>query len=228
MTLIDPTGGLGYSFGQKLPSTHMTTIATQQPNAIDGVNGGTYTPGAPVILNGASALQLGGKLKYTSRTVTRTQPLIPQVISTANWNWAASGGLLYWTNGTLATGCQIELTSLAHNSSMTALRVIYKGFGSGGARMALPGNKPSFALFKIDTSSVYTVVGASTSDTAATVAAYEASHSVSINIGGSFTVDSTQYRYILAVAAESGANSYTGAILQGITADFAVTEQPEV
>jgi len=43
MTLIDPTGGLGYSFGQKLPSTHMTTIATQQPNAIDGVNGGTYT-----------------------------------------------------------------------------------------------------------------------------------------------------------------------------------------
>lgn len=43
MTLADPTGGLGYSFGQKLPHTHMTTISAQQPNAIDGVNGGTYT-----------------------------------------------------------------------------------------------------------------------------------------------------------------------------------------
>lgn len=43
MALVDPTGGVGYAFGQKLPSTHMTTIATQQPNAIDGVNGGTYT-----------------------------------------------------------------------------------------------------------------------------------------------------------------------------------------
>jgi len=42
MTLVDPTGGLGYAFGQKLPSTHMTTIATQQPFALDIINGGTY------------------------------------------------------------------------------------------------------------------------------------------------------------------------------------------
>lgn len=43
MTLVDPTGGVGYSFGQKLSSTDMTTIATQQPNALDATNGGTYT-----------------------------------------------------------------------------------------------------------------------------------------------------------------------------------------
>ena len=42
MTLVDPSGGLGYAFGQKLPSTHMTTIATQQPYALDIINGGTY------------------------------------------------------------------------------------------------------------------------------------------------------------------------------------------
>lgn len=42
MTLVDPTGGLGYSYGQKLPSTHMSTLVTQQPNALDIVNGGTY------------------------------------------------------------------------------------------------------------------------------------------------------------------------------------------
>jgi len=41
--LIDPTGGVGYAFGQVLPSSHMTTIATQQPRALDAVNGGSYT-----------------------------------------------------------------------------------------------------------------------------------------------------------------------------------------
>lgn len=43
MSLTDPTSGIGYAFGAKLPSSHMTTIATQQPNALDYVNGGTYT-----------------------------------------------------------------------------------------------------------------------------------------------------------------------------------------
>lgn len=43
MSLSDPTSGVGYAFGAKLPSTHMTTIATQQPRALDYVNGGTYT-----------------------------------------------------------------------------------------------------------------------------------------------------------------------------------------
>lgn len=43
MTLSDPTSGAGYAYGAKLPSTHMTTIATQQVRALDIVSGGTYT-----------------------------------------------------------------------------------------------------------------------------------------------------------------------------------------
>lgn len=67
MTLVDPTSGLGYSFGQKLPSTHMTTVATQQPNAIDGVNGGTYTCVAALttINNAARAATFNGTTVFT-------------------------------------------------------------------------------------------------------------------------------------------------------------------
>jgi hypothetical protein len=44
LVLTDPTGGAGYAFGAKLPSTDMTTIATQQVRAVDGTLGGTYSP----------------------------------------------------------------------------------------------------------------------------------------------------------------------------------------
>ena len=59
MTLLDPTLGVGYAFGEKLPSTHMTTIATQQPRALDIVNGGTYTQSAQLSIDG-DALKGGG------------------------------------------------------------------------------------------------------------------------------------------------------------------------
>lgn len=226
MTLVDPTSGLGYTFGQKLPSTHMTTIAANQPKAVDGVGGGTYAPSAPIILNGASALQLGAKLKYTSRSVTRIQPLVPQVGNTANWNWVSSGGLLYWRNLTTGTGCQIELTKLAHNSTVNDVRLLFQG---GGGHVALPANMPAFRLYQVSSSSVYTALGASTADGSANVAAFEAAHSIALDItGSSFVVDLTLYRYIIAIAAESGANNQPQAAVLGSSVVADVTEQAEV
>lgn len=225
MTLVDPTSGLGYSFGQKLPSTHMTTIATNQPKAVDGDGGGTWTPSATIVLNGASALQLGGMLKYTSRTITRAQPIIPQVVDTANWNWVADmAGLLTWKNLVTSTRCQMELTKFAHNSTVSEVRVFFQG---GGGHMALP-TMPQFRLYRIDTSGVYTALGAATNDPSANVAAYEAAHSINVNLTASFVVDLTQYRYILAIASESGANYQPGGAVLAMTASMAVTEQAEV
>ena len=68
MTLLDPTLGVGYAFGEKLPSTHMTTIATQQPRALDVINGGSYVQGgAGVILDGDALKGGGGEpIQYTN------------------------------------------------------------------------------------------------------------------------------------------------------------------
>lgn len=52
MTLVDPTSGVGYAFGEVLPSAHMTTIANNQPDAIDGVLGGAYTATGQIVVNG--------------------------------------------------------------------------------------------------------------------------------------------------------------------------------
>lgn len=53
MTATDPTSGVGYSFGEVLPSAHMTTIATQLPDLIDGDGGGSYAPSAVINIAGA-------------------------------------------------------------------------------------------------------------------------------------------------------------------------------
>lgn len=68
MTLLDPTLGVGYAFGEKLPSTHMTSIATQQPRALDAIDGGAYVMGGTGVLLDGDALAGGGgdPLRYTN------------------------------------------------------------------------------------------------------------------------------------------------------------------
>jgi hypothetical protein len=65
MGLTDPTSGAGYSFGQKFPSAHATSIVTQLPSALkrdgtDAITGSiTVNNGAEVIIAGGSGLQIG-------------------------------------------------------------------------------------------------------------------------------------------------------------------------
>lgn len=58
--LTDPTGGIGYLNGEVLPSADMTTIATQQPNALDVVNGGNYDNEANIVINNGGTVKLLG------------------------------------------------------------------------------------------------------------------------------------------------------------------------
>lgn len=55
MTCTDPTGGAGYATGERLPSTHMTTIATQQPRILDIIDGGNFANLQNVTLSAGSA-----------------------------------------------------------------------------------------------------------------------------------------------------------------------------
>jgi len=54
MSLSDPTSGAGYAFGEKLPSTDMTTIATQQDRALDIIDGGSFANDANVTITAAT------------------------------------------------------------------------------------------------------------------------------------------------------------------------------
>jgi hypothetical protein len=71
----DPTGGVGYGFGAQLPSAHMTTIATQQPDLVDSATGGTW-PGNHIwtgnhTFNGQLAgTSTGGTLDISATALT--------------------------------------------------------------------------------------------------------------------------------------------------------------
>lgn len=228
MTLADPTGGAGYIFGQSLPAAHMTTIATNQPKAVDGNGGGTWTPSAPIILNGTSALQLGGKLKYTARTVIRTQPLVVAArTSLNNWQWSPAPSIGYdWFHAnTLGSTFQHELTNIAHNSALTSIEARFKGPTHGASWPV--GQLASFRLFSIDAAGSPTGIGAAVIDPS-NQAVYESAHTITFASGTGHVFDTINNRYIVLVTAEAGANALIGSIYYGCAVTASVTEQSEV
>lgn len=63
--LVDPKAGIGYAFGEKLPSAHVNTVWNQQPDAIDGIAGGTYAGTNVLTLSGAFAMEISRTLALT-------------------------------------------------------------------------------------------------------------------------------------------------------------------
>lgn len=222
MTLADPTGGAGYLSGAILPSSHMTTIATNQPKAVDGNGGGTWTPSASIILNGSSALQLGGKLKYTSRSVTRYQPLVMSALAT-NWAWAEAANGTVWKNATTNKTCVHELPYLAHNARIDSIDISYQG---GPGHMGQP-TLPTFRLFRVNASNTYAPLTVAFSTTWVNVATYEAAHTASIS-SINHTVDLTAWRYVILINAEAGGFGLANGLYLNASVTMTLTEQAEV
>lgn len=219
MSLVDPTSGAGYAFGAKLPATHMTTIATNQPKAVDGSGGGTYTPSAEIIVNG-SGLQLGNRLKYTSRTATRVQEYAGNARSlSGNWSlytndaWrnTASGGVL-WVN----------LNRIPNYAAFASITMRWKGAAGHAGQ---PGTMPKMELFKIDKDSARTSMG-SVLDTWTNAAAYETAHDITLTLTD--TIDLATYRYVLEITGELSPNFVSGAQPLGFLVTTTITQQSEV
>jgi hypothetical protein len=220
MTLADPTGGTGYLPGAILPSTHMTTIAANQPKAVDGNGGGTWTPSAPIILNG-SALQLGDQLFYTSRSVSRKQSYQAQTLS-ANWTL---GPTYTWRNDGAMPGGEIMfwLDRLANEAELTSLTMRWQG---AAGHVGQPGTMPRLRLMQYDQDNTETVLG-SVNDTWTSIAAYQTAHDVTLSLVG-VTLDLVQYRYMAEITGELGANYVAGAQVFSLTATMDITKQSEV
>lgn len=58
--LVDPKGGIGFAFGEKLPSGHINTVFAQQPSALDATSGGSYTLGTALTWTINTLLTLNG------------------------------------------------------------------------------------------------------------------------------------------------------------------------
>lgn len=77
--LTDPTSGVGYAYGEVLPSADVNTVFTQQPDAIDGGGGGTWNPSATINIGGSG---FGTVANLTTLTACTTATIATVNVST--------------------------------------------------------------------------------------------------------------------------------------------------
>ena len=213
MTLVDPTSAAGYAFGAKLPAADMTTIATQQPDAVDGVNGGTYA--GDFTLNGTITMGL-------VFTLTATTLAYPQAIgagqqhesSNNNW-WEITDDGTYgmvWLQANITGSRQIVIpfTNLPRGGELKTVSCYIDG---GSAHGALPANLPVLTVYsRLISTGVVTSIGTVT-DAPADVTAYEAYHilgavggATPLTVTASHSHDGTK-EFFAVIDGESGGNS---------------------
>lgn len=88
MSLVDPTSGIGYAYGEVLPSADVTTVFTQQQDALDGAGGGAYTLTAPLSIAGDSVTV---DELVVGNTISETSTLTPSSLTASVDNYAPSG-----------------------------------------------------------------------------------------------------------------------------------------
>ncbi len=221
MAFTDPTGGVGYAFGERLSSTHMTTIAIQQPRAMDGTSGGTYVPTADVVIQGATyglRLDTDNWIKLASRDTIYMIPLSSGLyrmtnfsgMGTADYDTGRSGG-------SFSTGAVTSVYSNATNQPLIAwhldpylrdgdviktLTLTLNPAGAGAAPSILPTLELGYAAG----------LGSYSTLTAATDAgggSYRNVHTIAAS--PNYTVDRSSLRYIIAqFKGEAGTNATVG------------------
>ncbi len=188
------------------------------PDFTGGSEGVAYTPATVVKLQG-EGLELGGvtapRLKYTSRSITRTQGATLLNLDTGVWS---PGNIVIGVPAEqgiqdlrFPNGCTLNTVTAYHNRTDTGLS---------------PGTRVTLQIFKQNiVTGVATQIGATTSDPAASLVAYEAHHGFSIT-GLSEVIDRTVNTYYAILNGESGSNQTT-TTWYGCTTTVTITDQDE-
>ena len=207
---------------ERLTSSQLTLLATEILKAPDGVNGGTIAPAAPIIVNGSGALQLGNRLAYTSRSVTRVLPILLGEYD--NTRAAFTSGDYFTSTSTTTSTVTLPLVGLPNGATLNTVTVKFKGQAAHGGA---PGTMPTLKVNRRGiTAGSFTQLGSTTTDTYGSAGAYETTHDISVT-GIAHTIDRTANTYQLVFTFEGGANSVAGAALFAISATCTITDQPE-
>lgn len=221
MSHTDPKPG-GWATKEKLTSAQMNLVRTGINNSPDIAAGGTYSPAAPVIINGSGALQLGSLLGYTSRSITRTLPLQPVEMDGSFTHQMGENFIL--TANTTGAALELPLGIMPHGATLNSVSIQFQGASGHGG---LPAGMPTIKVYrKGATTIVPTQIGSTATDTSANVAAYEAVHKIEAT-ALAHTVDVATNTYFLVFNGESGANAANSARIIALQAEVTMTLQPE-
>lgn len=220
MTIADPKTG-GWS-NELLTPAQMNIVRTELLKCVDGTGGGSYAPSAPVIVNGSGALQLGSRLAYTSRSVTRVLPILLGEYD--NTRAAFTSGDYFTSTSTTTSTVTLPLVGLPNGATLNTVTVKFKGAAAHGGA---PGTMPTLKVnCRGITAGSFTQLGTTTTDTYGSAGAYETTHDISV-ASIAHTIDRTANTYQLVFTFEGGANAVLGASLFAISATCTITDQPE-
>lgn len=224
MSLTNPKLG-GWASKEKLLSTQMTSVVAELMKTADFSGGDTKTPSAPIIINGTAKWQLGDKLAYTSRAVTRGFALGGWLASTTNFGWA--GGTAEPTLTTLVASIQqlIIPLNLPHGQVLDSVSFYIAG---PTANVVTPATMPALKIYRrVISTGVSTQIGAQANDVYGSSAAFKALHAITKS-AIAHTIDNTSNIYMLVYESEGGGGgALAGEVLHGYTATCTITGQSE-
>ena len=226
--LTDPTGGLGFAFGAILPSSQMSTITKQQPNALDATLGGSWTLGANATIAGAGEVRLnhlrlsaGGasyvdgnltmsgttNLKLASRSVLRAQPLRTDiVVAPGSLTWGAPGNIVDVKAATPGSVWWSPLTRLLHGATMDMVTVVIDPAGGHGAGKV---THPYFEVYKSNFAGNVLVATGDDPTDGQIAGGYEAQHNITAASPIGHVIDLSTYTYWLKLYGEvTGTSAY--------------------
>ncbi len=162
--------------------------------AIDGTGGGTYAPSSEIVIGG-SGLRVSGAFGYGSSSVTRTVDTDAfDIVGTSS-----KGGL----PANVAVGESIAFSLRVPHGNVLDSVVVYISPAVDGN---LPATKPLVSVLRRDlTDGTSTTLGSLT-DPAASAAAYEQYHGITVS-GLNSTVDRSKYVYSVRFDGEASTNA---------------------
>jgi hypothetical protein len=238
-----------------LSSSKMNTLYAALPLALDPVGGGTWVTAAPSTINGAhtftfgcpvtisGAITLSGtvanitcggtvttnaltisnvanSVALASRSVTRAECVCPQFDQT-EWDARADGVV----QSVAITGkALVQPITAPHGSVLTNVTVTLQPAGGHGA---LPAVLPVLGVYKRSlTTGLDTALAAPVTDSSASVAAFQALHTIDSGVLAE-TIDRTTFRYYATMSNESGANAAVGLVYFGARRATTITRLDE-
>ena len=188
----------GWTDGETLTPLQASTLQNYLIRAVDGVNGGSFSPGTTITISG-SGLTMGGtsNLLLASRDIVRQQPLNAAPYSTAQWLQRPNGT---WRNLLTTTLLPIRLHDLPHGNVLKYVSVRYTG-AAGHASDPVQLAMPILNVYSVDNSDTATLLGTKT-DTDTVRAVYEAYHDITTAALG-HTIDTVNNRYLAVLTAEA-------------------------
>jgi hypothetical protein len=194
-----------------LPASELNTIDVNQSRALDGTDGGLYTPSTEIQIAGAGIeLQGSLQLKYATRSITRIQPMgVLAVSAGGNFEYDTGAGADAWKpEQTIAGGAMgLQIERIPNGATITSILCRVKGAPGHGASPTA--TLPVLKLHRYPRDGDFPSVVASVSDPSTTNTQYEAVHDHELS-GLSEVVDLELYSYAIRIDGEVGGDFQAG------------------